>query len=590
MTYATEKARIGRIPVQVVEIDVDVCEHTYGSAPCTASGGSGSECYNTRGTCQDPANYSATTKTYSFCSTDAPAEVVRAGYIPALRSISTAPTKIQPEKGLSTRESRTLSLLDFTHHDRGIDPYVANRSYDPETQGTFWGRWLARNKYYTGRAIRIIEAYVSPDGMDLSADSKTHHYLLDKIDGPTRGGVSITAKDVLKLADNDRAQCPVKSEGALASDITDSATSLTVTTGKGSDYATYRGAAVSGSNPGYVRINDEIIEYTGVSTDTLTGLTRSQWGTVAAAHSADDDVQMCWSCEDENAVDIVQELLEDFAAIDSAYIPSADWTTERDKWLSSANVTAIISEPTGVQKLVGELCEQLMVNIWWSDDDQEIKLKSIIPDNLNTSTVDYTDAHHLLRDTIKVKRDPDRRLSRVVMWYSPRDWSDKIERDNMAYGLIQAAATEEGANLYGQQRIKIVESRWIPSQALASQTASRLLNRRKDDPIMIEFQLDAKDDALAVGDSVTIETHHLQDVDGSAKATKFQILSRELVERGSKWKYSAQNLQFSGRYAFVMQDSANDYGSATEAELTAGGYIAPSASGFSDGGEPYKIL
>ncbi len=51
----------GREPIQIVEIVQPRCGLTYGSAPCTAAVGvtGQRECFNTRKTCQDTANYNA---------------------------------------------------------------------------------------------------------------------------------------------------------------------------------------------------------------------------------------------------------------------------------------------------------------------------------------------------------------------------------------------------------------------------------------------------------------------------------------------------------------------------------------------------
>lgn len=46
-----------REPIELVEFVLPRCVNTYGSAPCTASGSGDAKCYNTRGTCQDAANY-----------------------------------------------------------------------------------------------------------------------------------------------------------------------------------------------------------------------------------------------------------------------------------------------------------------------------------------------------------------------------------------------------------------------------------------------------------------------------------------------------------------------------------------------------
>jgi len=66
----------------------------------------------------------------------------------------------------------------------------------------------------------------------------------------------------------------------LASDITISATSLTVTTGDG----------VKFPSSGYVIVGSEIIQYSGITSNTLTGLTRGSLGSSAAAHTTSEDI------------------------------------------------------------------------------------------------------------------------------------------------------------------------------------------------------------------------------------------------------------------------------------------------------------
>jgi hypothetical protein len=62
--------------------------------------------------------------------------------------------------------------------------------------------------------------------------------------------------------------------------------------GTTSIFGTFRGAPVSELNPGFVKINNEIIQYTGINNaaSTLTGTLRGQFDTVGAAHSIGDTV------------------------------------------------------------------------------------------------------------------------------------------------------------------------------------------------------------------------------------------------------------------------------------------------------------
>ena len=58
----------------------------------------------------------------------------------------------------------------------------------------------------------------------------------------------------------------------------------------------------------YVKIDDEIIRYTGISTNTLTGCTRAQFGTIAASH--DDEASASqWMRLQGNAIDLALQLM-----------------------------------------------------------------------------------------------------------------------------------------------------------------------------------------------------------------------------------------------------------------------------------------
>src|SRR5690606_23050620 len=120
------------------------------------------------------------------------------------------------------------------------------------------------------------------------------------------GKVQITAKDVLKLADNDKAQAPRPSAGELLIDYgeDDSISFLRVTRALASEYPA----------PGTVRVNDELMRYTGVSTisDTeirLTGITRATDGSKRDSHEAGDRVQICLRYTNKRVDDLAYEWL-----------------------------------------------------------------------------------------------------------------------------------------------------------------------------------------------------------------------------------------------------------------------------------------
>src|SRR3954468_1303120 len=158
---------IGKEPITLFEIDQPRCALTYASAPCTAVLGTTGQrkCFNTRNTCQSTANYAPTEiVTLRFVRPQVRANDY-APVIPALDgSPSTAPLTLNlggMEKNLSAlgqRESVSIKIKDFVHSDARLDKYRLERitgaadlagAYDPYKRGTFWSKWLFRNKYYT---------------------------------------------------------------------------------------------------------------------------------------------------------------------------------------------------------------------------------------------------------------------------------------------------------------------------------------------------------------------------------------------------------------------------------------------------------
>ena len=273
-----------RQPFSYVELDMDFCANVFGSSPCTATGTGDAKCFNTFISCQDQTNFSNTVKTYRFCSTSGGKVPVGLDAIPCLVGINITPAVIDAGKGLGLRASCEITLRDFPHSDIRIDPYVDGRTYIPINQGSFFGKFKARNPYYNGRVMRVYSGYLSSDGSFNIANFEKRTYFLDGFDGIDANGiVKITAKDILKLAGDDRSVCPKPSVGKINADITNSATTATLTpTGVGAlDYPA----------SGYIRIGSEVCSFTR-SGDVLT-IARGKKGTSAVEHKLGDTVQLC---------------------------------------------------------------------------------------------------------------------------------------------------------------------------------------------------------------------------------------------------------------------------------------------------------
>lgn len=592
MTFDTLRQTLGRQPVVILEIDLDYCTRTYGTAPCTASVGvtGSAKCYNTRRTCQDAANYVAAVKTYRFSSIILPPGAPLA--IPSLVSHSNAPTVIDPAKSFGQRASVNVTLQDAPAGDFGIDKYVRDRPYDSATTGTFWGKLVRRNPYYNGRPMRLRVGYLDDAGAFDWANFQTYSYVIESIEGPdSKGKVRIVGKDILKLADDDRALVPRVASGKLLAAISAGATSATITPDDAlADYPA--------TGEFTVRIGDECMRVQRAGA-VLTLNERGTDNTLADDHDEGDAVQLCVRFTDAAVKDVVYSLLTEYASIPASYIDFATWETEADTWLGSYKLNALLSDPMGVRELLTELTQQALFYIWWNERTQKIDFKAIRP-AIETEITDITDDYHALSGSLKLTEKPDDRITQVWVHFglrSPTDYGEKIE--NYLQLAIAADGNAEGDDQYGDQRIRRIYSRWFAADVSAVNAAllgQRLVYRYRNNPRRLSMKLDAKDVGIWTGDVVRVTSKVIQDDTGAALPTTFQVISINETKPGHEFQVELLDTFFNGRYAFITPNDMPVYAVATEEQHRLYGFIspglstAPTAALFADGTEAYKII
>lgn len=460
-----------------VEVDLPRCSRTYGVAPCTAAiGVTGSiKCFNSIKTCQDRENFAEQTETIRFAlsSTYLPPDI---DCIPSINAVEITPAIISLGENLGERATVKVTFIDHRHSDTGVggDRYLSGRSYDPWGQGTYWAKFRARHPFLRGRALRLIRGQV---GQAIS-QMETRHYVIESLSGPTIDGIfTIVAKDVLKLAAGDRAVAPALSNGFLASDITNVATSASLSpAGIGdAEYPASGYAAIGGS---------EICAFTR-SGNTLT-LTRAQFNTAAKAHTAQDRVQLCLSYSSEDAADIIADLMINYAAVPSSYVEASSWLAETAAFLGVV-YSALICEPTPVETLISELITEAALAVWWNDLSQKVRLQVLR--NIDTTAVLY-DASLWLADSLGIEDQPDKRLSRVQIYFArinPLRPLTDLDNYRSSAEIVDTDAESD----YGSQQIKTITSRWIPAlgRTVAETAARKLLARYRDPPRRFKFRL-----------------------------------------------------------------------------------------------------
>lgn len=386
------------------------------------------------------------------------------GAIPCIEGVSLSPGTISLGEDMGTRGRLTVSFSDFLGSDLG-------EGYE---NGTYWGKFRSRFPHIENCKSRLKRGLL---GQSLS-EFETKNYIVQTFDGPTPGGIySITSQDPLKLADGNRSQCPVLSNGFLLSGIT---------SGSGSCNLAPAGIGdLEYPASGYVSIGGkEICAFTR-SGDTLT-LTRAQQGTTAVAHSNDDRVQLCEQFNAQRASDIMYRLATVFAGIDSSYIDLAAWNEEDDTYLQLL-YTRIIPEPTRVDELMKQLINQAGLAIGWDDESQLIRFQVLRGINISESQITED---QIIEGSLRTTEQPDKRISQVWVSFGVLNPLDPLDEPNNYRSTVKTI-DEDSESFYGSSRIQKIYASWIPpfGRQTSDRVAQLYLGRFVRPPRKIDFDL-----------------------------------------------------------------------------------------------------
>lgn len=578
-------SEIGRVLIEALELDLDRCSLTFGVLPCTASGAAGTECYNTFVSCQDKPNYARSSVTHVFISRGAPLPTGQLAR-PYVSRIDTSPTLVDPENGIARRALVTVSLLDETDSDVGMDPYLATRT-PPE--GSFFGRFLARNPNYVGRPARIKRGLFTPDAAgnvsyDLSApEFVIEHYLIDSVKSDGRGAYVITLKDRLKFAERIKVPTPTKGKLAFVLGVND--LQLTLDVGQGLEYPA----------SGYVRNGDEVIHYTSNVADVLSwpdGTYRAQFGTSAAEGKAGDGIQLCQVWIDERFNTVVHDLLN-LSDITDANIDLAQLVAEDDTWLGEKyRITTCLTDPEDVSTLLAELCKQSGGVLYVSPTENKIKYKVIGPKSPSETALRLlTDEANAIEGKTALSILDNLRLNLAGIYFGLRS-ATVNKREAKNYALPPEIAIDvdaRSANEYGDRRDEVEYSRWFGGNNVSAMRSlvSRRVLRRRDAPKELTISCDPKDADIIEADLLDIETRHLQGVDGTPQRVRVLVTKKD--HQGNKVLLTLRTTTFGNRYAFIAPNGQPNYGTASEAER-AYAYICNSSGKMSNGDNGYLII
>lgn len=232
---------------------------------------------------------------------------------------------------------------------------------------------------------------------------------------------------------------------------------------------------------GYVRVGDQIIRYTSNSGDVLSwpdSTYRSQFNTTAVAADIGTGVQLCQAWVDQPLTTVLQDILN-ASGIDDTYIDLAGFAIEETNWLGERYyVTACISEPEQGTDLLKELVTQSNASMWWSPTESLVRYKVMGPRSpTEVSQSTLTDAENFVEGTIIITSLDDLRLTFAAINYAlDTATSNRDEAKSYLRAEINVDTDAEGANEYNDSRQSLEYSRWFTAD---NQQAMRTLVSRR---------------------------------------------------------------------------------------------------------------
>lgn len=416
--------------------------------------------------------------------------------IDSITGISFTPARVSLGVDLGQRASLSVTFKDHKHIFAG----------EPYDQGTFFGKWRGRYGIkLRGRPLRLIRGYLG----QAIADMDIRHYVIENTSGPTLDAVyTIEAKDVLKFADDDRAQAPLLSNGSLAGSINNSTTSATLSPAGIGD--------LEYPASGYVNIGGkEVCAFTR-SGNALT-ITRGQFGSVAQEHSSGDRVQLVLRYDGDDVADIISDLLINYAGVPAEYITLADWTAETSAYLGVI-YAATLTEPISVKTLISELIEQAALALYWDDRAQQIRL--VVLREISTDAAVFNE-ENIIDGSLRVQEQPLKRISRIWTFYGQRDPTDTAaNEDNYRRAQLDLDLAKEAD--YGSAEIRKIQARWIETETAASRLNTIQMGRFRDPPRVFSFDVHAGT-VVTLAAGYTLEWWGNQDETGVEVPAQIQV-------------------------------------------------------------------
>lgn len=467
-------------------------------------------------TCSDPDSYEPNTfRVLNFCN--AP-KVAGSMILPGLYSkvIDYDSAEVDVGESIGSPAKLKFRLQDFVSGDEITVPYSERRS----TNGTFWGRTLARNPYPNGRKVvyksglRDAQTFAEPDYIE-------RHFIIDSVN-ISDGYASFSCLGAIILTEDKKAKMPVVSPAQLSADITGTPTTFSYINAP--DY--YFGAMASEI---YVRIDSEVIKCTVSGATQLTVVTRG-YRSEAKDHEVGATVQDCVRFAGTHVIDAITFALENYTSMPASYI--ADYTAVKALIPTVLLDEAIISKPQSVADFISSMIKFGNLIFYFDEALLEIVI-DYIPE-LSVEPITISENEQILRGSVSVNENSKEQYTRFAHLWAPVDITKDAE-ENYAISYLAANLDVESAAKMGE----INEKKTFKNPLLTNSSGdsligtsytSRVVSGADKSPRIVTSVINAgsvgatQGGELKLGSIVNLVTKENQDIDGLPNAELFQVL------------------------------------------------------------------
>ena len=547
--------------VTIFKISLDYCDNAHGQGACSASG---TQCFNTWNTCQRKCDYSCSVKHYWFTSCLVPPHLATS-YTPNIISVDSNPTSLEIGKTFSTRGRIKVCLQDMPHNDQGFDPYWQDRSVIPivcadDVQGTLFGRWIERVKYFENRLVEIYNGYCDQPLCDFVKET----YFIDKVEPPDASGkVCFTLKDPLVLAEDKNAQCPRAESKTVATQIIGNEYELPFTLGVDLDgvdddpdddeiarpYSQvnqylFRNNYLLGdpkqdacfARLKHICIGKEVLRVRAeVNNATPQGwnvvlLDRGVCGSPISPHKSGAKVALAETFDKEHVTDVVLRMLLSCTDLSDVAIACCEdepinlinyesFEQYRCDAPQSMVGEVIICKSTGLTTLLNELSDQFMFFLFFNAETGKIEIKNLAPPACNL-VVPKIENCQIAKGSFS-RRQTDDRYNQITYFHNTINCAESLSDSNLGDVTvsISADALAETCNRreYKTRKNKIIKSRWIDecNKYIARANGERWLMLRNcpAEQVTIDTTFDVGK-CVEMGGFAQIEHDRLQDETG----------------------------------------------------------------------------